>query len=96
MAFPGPLSFMMKCSSGNRAPTVLQRFRFATATYRLPHKIRTDGGSGNHVWWHMIQRRGCVLVDSSVYNTHIEKALERCEKVSYSTDTHYTYCTKIM
>jgi hypothetical protein len=68
---------MMKCSSDNRAATVLQHFLSATATYGLPHKIRTDGGGENvDVWQHMIQRRGspsCVLVGSSVHNTRIER-----------------------
>ena len=87
---------MMKCSSDNRASTVLQHFLSATATYGLPHKIRTDGGGENDVWRHMIQRRGfpsCVLVGSSVHNTRIER-LWSDVRVGYSTDTHHIYCTR--
>ena len=88
---------MMKCSSDNRASTVLQHFLSATGTYGLPHKVRTDGGGENvDVWRHMIQRRGspsCVLVGSSVHNTRIER-LWSDVRVSYSTNTHYIYCTR--
>ena len=61
---------MLKCSTDNRAATVLQHFLSATTTYGGLHKIWTDGGGENvDVWRHMIQQWGssCVIVGSSVH-----------------------------
>ena len=67
----------LKCSTNNRAETVLQGFVTATLTYGLPRKLRTDmGGENVDAWHYMIQQHGnesCVIVGSSVHNERIER-----------------------
>ena len=65
----------LKCSTNNRAETVLQGFVTATLTYGLPRELRTDmGGENVDAWHYMIQQHGnerCVIVGSSVHNERI-------------------------
>ena len=42
----------LKCSTNNRAETVLQGFVTATLTYGLPRKVHTDMGGENVDAWH--------------------------------------------
>ena len=70
---------MMNCSADNQASPVLPQLFLST-----DYHAATDGGGENRdVWRHMTQYRGssscvivCVIVGSSVHNTHIER-LER-------------------
>ena len=42
----------LKCSTNNRAETILQGFVTATLTYGLPQKLRTDTGGEDVDAWH--------------------------------------------
>ena len=71
------LIVFLRCSTNNRAETVLQGFLPAILTYGLPQKLRTDmGGENTAAWRYMIQRHGhenCVIAGSSVHNERIER-----------------------
>lgn len=66
----------LKCSTNNRAVTVLHHFVEAISNYGLPKRLRTDcGGENVDVWEYMMQQRGdaSVIVGSSVHNVRIER-----------------------
>jgi len=67
----------LRCSTNNRASTVLSSFMEAVAMYGWPNKIRSDlGGENIRVWDHMIQEHGstsAVVVGSSTHNERIER-----------------------
>ena len=67
---------MLKCSTNNKAETVLHHFTQAGSSFGLPDKLRTDGGGENvDAWQYMIQHRNSdsVIVGSSVHNERIER-----------------------
>lgn len=68
----------LKCSTNNRASTVLEPFITATQKYGIPRKLRTDlGGENVDVWDYMISHYGgdesCIITGSSVHNERIER-----------------------
>ena len=66
----------LRCSSNNRADTVLSAFRSAVDTYGLPDKVRSDHGGENLEMWHMMMEEhgsdNCIIVGSSSHNERIE------------------------
>ena len=67
----------LKCSTNNRATTVLESFAAAVQTYGLPRKIRTDlGGENVDAWEYMVTQHGgdesTIITGSSVHNERIE------------------------
>ena len=51
------LIVFLRCSTNNKAETVLQGFVPAILTYGLPQKLRTDiGGENIAAWRYMIQQ----------------------------------------
>lgn len=68
----------LKCSTNNRASTVLKSFVTATQKYGIPKRIRTDmGGENVDAWEYMISHHGgndnCVILGSSVHNERRER-----------------------
>ena len=66
----------MKCSTNNRASTVLASFVDAAQRYGLPSCVRTDQGREN-----MFVGRGSIITGSSVHNQRIERLwrdMHRC------------------
>ena len=68
----------LKCSTNNRASTVLDSFVPATQMYGVPKRLRTDmGGENIDAWEYMIGHHGgndnCVILGSSVHNVRIER-----------------------
>ena len=68
----------LKCSTNNRASTVLESFVTATQMYGIPKKVCTDmGGENIDAWEYMISHHGgndsCVVLGSSVHNERIER-----------------------
>ena len=68
----------LKCSTNNRAKTVLWSFVDAVQTYRVPKKLRTDmGGENVDAWDYMIDyhsgNESCIITGSSVHNERIER-----------------------
>ena len=67
----------LKCSTNNRASTVLDSFIAATQNFGLPKKLRTDlGGENVEAWDYMVSHHGdesCIITGSSVHNERIER-----------------------
>ena len=67
----------LKCSTNNRASTVLESFIAATQTFGFPKKLRTDlGGENIEAWDYMVSHHGdesCIITGSSVHNERIER-----------------------
>ena len=68
----------LKCSTNNRAETVLWLFVDAVQTYGVPKKLRTDmGGKNIDAWDYMIDyhsgNKSCIIIGSSVHNERIER-----------------------
>ena len=68
----------MKCSTNNKASTVLQSFTEAIQRYGLPSRARTDQGRENIlVAQYMLENRGpgrgSIITGSSVHNQHTER-----------------------
>ena len=80
------LVVFLKCSTNNRASTVLQSFLDAVSKYGVPSRVRTDqGGENMLVAQFMLQNRGhgrgSIITGSSVHNQRIERLwrdLQRC------------------
>ena len=67
----------LKCSSNNRASTVLESFTAAIQTYGLPRRLRTDlGGENVDAWDYMVALQGggesTIITGSSVHYKKIE------------------------
>ena len=67
-----------KCSTNNRASTVLQCFIEAVARYGEPSRVRADkGGENVEVSLYMLQCRGTgrgnMITGSSVHNQRVER-----------------------
>ena len=66
-----------RCSTNNKADTVLELFQEAIERYGLPLRVRTDHGVENvRVWEYMLRARAnsnAVVVGSSVHNQRIER-----------------------
>ena len=66
----------LRCSSNNRADTVLVIFRSGVDTFGLPKKVGSDhGGKNIEVWSTMMEEHGtdkCIIVGSSTHNERIE------------------------
>ncbi|KAJ7382968.1 hypothetical protein OS493_031745 [Desmophyllum pertusum] len=67
-----------RCSTNNRAGTVLTSFQEAIRKYGRPFRIRSDhGGENVDVWRDMVSAWGeeakCIIVGSSVHNQRIER-----------------------
>ena len=81
----------VRCSSNNRADTVLQLFVEATDTFGVPSRVRSGQGRENiMVARYMLANRGLhrgsMIVGSSVHNQRIERLwrdLHRCVTVLY-------------
>lgn len=74
------IPFFLKCSTNNRAETVLDAFLKATEEYGLPSRVRSDKGSENTaVSLYMLQHpqrgpgRGSMITGRSVHNQRIER-----------------------
>ena len=67
----------LKCSSNNRAGTVLHQFMLAVGKFGLPSRVRTDkGGENIDVWRYMLHMHGtptAVIAGSSTHNERIER-----------------------
>ena len=67
----------LRCSTNNRASTVLESFIAATQNFGLPKKLRTDlGGENVEAWDYMVSHHGdesCIITGSSVHNERIER-----------------------
>ena len=68
----------MKCSTNNRASTVLAEFLKGVQSYGLPSRVRSDCGRENmQVARHMISSRGAernsMITGSSTHNQRIER-----------------------
>ena len=72
------LILFLKCSTNNRATTVLESFAAAVQSYGLPRKLRTDlGGENVDAWEYMVTQYGgdesTIITGSSVHNERIER-----------------------
>ena len=81
----------LRCSTNNRASTVIASFVDAVSKYGLPEQIRSDhGGENAEVWKYMIQQHqscSAVLVGSSTHNERIERLwrdVHRCVAVRFA------------
>ena len=76
----------MKCSTNNRASTVLEYFVEGVRKYGLPSRVRTDQGRENmlvaqYMLEHRGPGRGSIITGSSVHNQRIERIwrdMHRC------------------
>ena len=81
----------LRCSTNNRASTVLSSFLDAVGKYGLPTKVRSDlGGENIRVWEYLIDEHGssnAVVVGSSTHNERIERLwrdVQRCVSVLFA------------
>lgn len=79
----------LKCSTNNRAVTVLQNFMDATQEYGLPSRVCTDlGGENVMVWEYMEELRGAGRNSYLTgHNTRIERLwrdVYRCVSCVYA------------
>ena len=65
------LIVFLRCSTNNRAETVLQGFVPAILNYGLPQKLRTDNGGESIGTWY--EHENCVIACSSMHNEQIER-----------------------
>ena len=68
----------LRCSTDNRATTVLSAFERGVEQYGLPNKVRSDcGGENVDVWRYMLEQHNNdtshIIVGSSAHNEHIER-----------------------
>ena len=81
----------IKCSSNNRADTVLNLFQEATQRFGLPSRVRSDQGTENTaVALYMLRHRGIgrgsMITGSSTHNQGIERLwrdMHRCVTVVF-------------
>ena len=82
----------LKCSTNNRAETVVDAFLKATQDYGLPSRVRSDkGGENTTVSLYMLQHpqrgpgRGSMIIGRSVHNQRIERLWrDLFDRVSYT------------
>lgn len=81
----------LKCSTNNKAQTMLNAFIDGVLKYGLPNKIRSDlGGENVKVWQYMIEEhnsQNAVIVGSSTHNERIERLwrdVHRCVSVLFA------------
>ena len=73
------LVVFLRCSTNNRAATVLEAFKEATTNYGLPSRVRCDRGENTAIALFMLMHplrgpeRGSVIVGRSVHNQRIER-----------------------
>lgn len=68
----------LRCSTNNRAATVLTNFRHAVQLYGLPSRVRSDqGGENIDVALYMLRNRGdthrSMITGQSIHNQRIER-----------------------
>ena len=81
----------LRCSTNNRALTVLASFVDAISKYGVPEQVRSDhGGENLEVWKYMLEQHqsySAVLVGSSTHNERIERLwrdVQRCVSVLFA------------
>lgn len=81
----------LRCSTNNRASTVMASFSDAVIKYGLPDRVRSDlGGENSEVWRYMLEQHcleSAILVGSSTHNQRIERMwrdVHRCICVLYA------------
>ena len=81
----------LRCSTNNRASTVMASFSDAVSNYGVPDKVRSDlGGENVDEWQYMLEQHrseSAVLVGSSTHNERIERLwrdVYRCVGVLYA------------
>ena len=85
------LIIYLRCSTNNRASTVLSLFEQGVAKFGLPSRVRSDqGGENTSVALYMLRSRGIerrsMITGSSVHNQRIERLwrdMHRCVTVLY-------------
>ena len=81
----------LRCSTNNRASTVLSLFEQGVAKFGLPSRVRSDqGGENTSVALYMLRSRGIerrsMITGSSVHNQRIERLcrdMHRCVTILY-------------
>ncbi len=68
----------LRCSTNNRALTVLSQFQKGVDTFGLPLRVRSDCGGENVDVWHYMHEQyqsdpSCVIVGASTHNERIER-----------------------
>lgn len=81
----------LRCSTNNRASTMMSAFYDGVTKYGLPNQVRSDrGGENMHVWHYMYdqhQSESGIIVGSSTHNERIERLwrdVHRCVAVIYA------------